>query len=123
MPLPLSFTAPVISGAGQGRMIGTPTLNLDLESVPAELDEGIYACWVNAKLKAVMHYGPRPAMKLAPSCEVHLLDHIVETPPKTVTVTAVQRLRDIADFSSMEALKAQIAQDIADARGILGVSP
>lgn len=62
---PTTFTAAVVSGAGRGRRIGTPTLNVDLANVPAGLADGIYACratldGADEALAAVLHLGPRP---------------------------------------------------------------
>ncbi len=41
-----SFQARVIRGAGRGKSLGTPTLNLDRRDVPEDLEEGIHACLV-----------------------------------------------------------------------------
>lgn len=106
--------------------MGTPTLNLDLGDVPTDLKEGIYACKVSLDDKtynAAMHYGPRPVHKDTPSCEVHILDTMIkpltQTPTPTLTVTVIAYLRPVLDFPTEAALIAQIADDIAKARGIL----
>lgn len=120
--LPLLFTALVIPGSHRGAGMGTPTLNLNLSNVPAELKEGIYACHLffdDQRLNAAMHYGPRPVHKDAPSCEVHALDVTIDTAPAAVSVAVISFLRPVADFPSEEALKTQIADDIRQARGIL----
>ena len=118
-----SFEAAVVSGAGRGRRIGTPTLNLDLAAVPRELDDGIYAC--RARLDgeaeprdAVMHLGERPVFRDSRTCEVHLLDG---PPPETarVAVLDLAYIREVRDFPSPDALLERIAQDIAEARAIL----
>jgi riboflavin kinase/FMN adenylyltransferase len=121
-PLPLSFKATVISGAGRGHRIGTPTMNVNLADVPMQLREGIYACAVpleGVKELAVMHYGPRPVFKDTLSCEVHLLDRIIVLAPEVLDIEVIAYLREVRDFASVEALQAQIAADISDARGIL----
>lgn len=125
--MPTQFTARVVHGRGRGKHIGTPTINFEMEDVPPELKEGIYACRVsfeinNQKLEmsnAVMHYGPRLVFDDTKSCEVHLLDREVSDPPENVEVTIVAYLREVRNFASVEALKAQIADDIADARAVL----
>ena len=102
--------------------MGTPTLNLNLDDVPIDMQEGIYACFVivdNKKLNAAMHYGPRPVHKDSRSCEVHALDTLIQNTPETVTVEVIEYLRPVADFPSEDALKLQIADDIKRARGIL----
>lgn len=122
----LSFTAKMIKGAGRGKRLGSPTINLDLKQVPSELQEGVYA--VRARIGegersvATMHYGPRPTFGDTASCEVHLLTEkfqILSTKFQTITVEVVERLRDVRKFESEEALKRQIAEDIAEAREIL----
>ncbi len=114
----LTFTARVISGAGRGKRLGTPTMNMNLADVPHDLAEGIYVCRTDGE-SAVMHYGPRPVFRDTTSCEVHLLDRVLERAPDTIIVEVIHKLRDVRDFPSPEALMAQIADDIAQARGIL----
>tara|TARA_Y100000310_G_C20585840_1_gene765350 strand:- start:929 stop:1324 length:396 start_codon:yes stop_codon:yes gene_type:complete len=121
----ITFSASAISGAGRGREYGIPTININLAAVPEELDEGIYACFVDIEddsthYMGAMHYGPRPVFKDSRACEIHLLDTKLEEAPTTVTVTVVQYLREIRDFPSLDALKEQILDDIAQCRGILG---
>lgn len=122
MPFP-SFTASVVSGSKRGRTLGTPTLNLSLKDVPSELKQGIYACLVTfdhlERLPAVMHYGPRPAFDDAFSCELHVLDRFIPSPPALLHVTVISRIRDVKDYASREALVDQIHDDIAVARTLL----
>ena len=133
----MRFAAHVITGAGRGKRIGTPTLNVHLEDVPKELAEGIYACRVQwfAPLHvwfvrltmtckwqdAVLHYGPRPVFKDSLSCEVHVLDEIIQEAPEKVEVEIVQYLRPVLDFPSPEALQKQIKEDIEEAREALKI--
>ncbi len=126
MTVAAPFIAPVVTGAGRGRRIGTPTLNLDLSAVPANMPDGIYACRAQLDgtgnpLLAVLHLGPRPVFQDDRSCEVHLLDKV---PPETTTSVAVSDLaylRAVENFTSKEELIAQIGRDIAQARAILGM--
>ena len=97
-------------------------MNLDTTQVSSELEEGVYA--VHAEINgvshaAVMHYGPRPVFGDSLSCEVHLLDSVVEDAPETITITPVGRLRDVQHFASPDDLKMQIALDIAQAKKLL----
>jgi riboflavin kinase/FMN adenylyltransferase len=120
---PLLFTARVVSGAGRGRVLGTPTLNLALEQVPKELQEGIYACRAfldGSWQPGALHYGPRPVFKDSVACEVHLLDTALQQAPASLEVKVVAYLREIRDFPTVEALQAQIADDITRIRAILG---
>lgn len=120
--LPLSFSARVVSGAGRGKDLGAPTINLDLSQVPSSLEEGIYACMAvidGKSLQAAMHYGPRPVFKDSLSCEVHLLDVTLEHAPETLEVEVVAYLREVRDFPTPEDLMTQIADDILKTRAIL----
>lgn len=118
----IRFSAAVVHGSKHGRAIGTPTLNVDLADVPAELQEGIYACFVTIgkdTYQAAMHYGPRIVHKQPTSCEVHLLNIILIETPEKIEIEVVKFLRYVLDFPSEEALKAQIEDDIQRTRGIL----
>jgi len=116
------FTAQTISGLGRGKSEMVPTVNLQLDDVPRELEEGIYACRAggdSGMLPAAMHYGPRPAINAGRSCEVHFIDHEMTQTPLSLTVEIIARLRDVEDFPTVAALHAQIQADIAVARAIL----
>lgn len=104
--------------------MGTPTLNLDLADVPEEMKEGIYVCKVrldDQSYNAAMHYGPRPVHKDTRSCEVHILDAVIEPQPepKPLIVDVIAYLRPVLNFPSEAALIAQIGDDIEKSRGIL----
>lgn len=124
----MKFNADVISGSGRGGPeLGTPTLNLNIEQVPTEMEEGVYACFARMgehgmRLPATLHYGPRPTFDDVPSCEVHVIDHMIGIPPRTVTADVVKRLRDVRKFDSGEELRAQIEKDSQETRDILCVS-
>ncbi|MFA6039086.1 MAG: riboflavin kinase [Candidatus Peribacteraceae bacterium] len=123
-----TFSASVIPGARRGRTIGTPTFNLKLEAIPPGLHHGIYACFAQLDddvdpLPAVMHYGPRPVFNDTESCEVHIIDRMVDRKPVRLTVAIVDFIREIEDFPIPQVLQAQIASDIEVARAILGILP
>lgn len=131
MAFPLRFSARHVNGSSRGRTLGTPTLNLNLAQVPAELEHGIYACRVTLATidsqdayHAVMHYGPRPVFNDTESCEVHVLDKALKGQPEVVDVEVVALLRgpDTFHFASPEAMLAQIERDIEKARAILAVA-
>jgi FAD synthase len=126
----LNFSARIISGSGIAKKQNVPTLNLFLEDIPDDLEEGIYACKVslqepgtrNQELgthPTVMHYGPRPVHHLPLSCEVHILDQVIEHPPESVFVEIAGRIRDVQDFSDPKELQEAIQSDLAQARAIL----
>lgn len=121
-PFPLSFTAAVVAGAGRGRTIGSPTINLRLADVPKGLRDGIYACRVRLGRKifpAAMHVGPRVVFRDTRSCEVHVIDHAIRRAPVRLTVEVIKRLRSVRDFSTVSALQRQIARDIEKTKNVI----
>jgi riboflavin kinase/FMN adenylyltransferase len=119
----ISFTAQVITGAGLGKKLTVPTLNLDLPAVPSDLEEGVFAVRAvidGTEYPAAMHYGPRPTLHLEKSCEVHLIDTVPQEGTDKVTVTVIGKLRDVQEFQNAEELKSQLLQDVTKAREMLG---
>ncbi|MCZ6916682.1 MAG: riboflavin biosynthesis protein RibF [Gemmatimonadetes bacterium] len=121
---PYSITAPVIHGANRGKEIGYPTINLSLAN-PRKLlpPDGVYAVraeWRNGASGGMMHQGPRPTFGEANrSLEVHLFGVDADLYGMPVKISWDTRLRDIEDFPSVEALKAQLDQDLAAAKRAL----
>lgn len=119
-----SLTALVVPGVGRGRKLGFPTLNLEPES-PRKLlpPSGVYAVqveWAGGTSGGMMHQGPRPTFgESARSLEVHLLDANPDLYGQDMKVSWVARLRDVVSFSSVAALKAQLAEDVHAARAAL----
>ena len=119
-----AFTAGVVRGAGRGKTLGTPTINLSPEALASIGREGIYAVWAildGDRVPAVMHAGARPVFDDDPSVEVHLLGAVPAETPAELTVEVVEYLRPIRDFSSVAELQAQIRRDIDAARATLGI--
>ncbi len=117
----------VIKGEARGRKIGFPTANLRLENKIA-LPNGVYATWAvlgDRRFNSVTNVGTRPTFveatgsELPVLIETHLLDQSLDLYGNTLEVRFVDRLRDERKFDSVEALTAQIAQDVIAARRIL----
>ncbi len=117
----MTFTAPVITGTGRGKGLGTPTVNLNLDHIPPELEQGIFVCTANDQ-PAVMHYGLRPVFDNDMACEIHFIDIEPKENLESLTVTVIEKIRDVQNFDSVDALKDQIQKDIQDARAILSRS-
>ena len=114
----------VVSGAGEGRRIGYPTANLDLDPEVLVPADGIYAAWTRDGTKtraSALYVGERPTYRAhARSVEVHLLDHPERSlHDQTLTVELVARVRPDQTFDSVEALKSQIAADLDEVRRVL----
>jgi len=114
----------VVRGRQLGRTIGVPTANLEIEA--EELPPaGVYA--VRARVvgvwqNGVANLGRRPTVAVADSplaLEVHVLDFDADLYTREIEVCFVQKLRDEQKFDGLDALKAQIARDIAAARTLL----
>lgn len=123
IPFPTSFRARTQTGSSRGRELGYPTVNLHLDDVPLDLEEGIYAGFAETDGKrflAAIHYGPRPAFRSGPAFEVHLLDVTLPALPAALDVTIMARIRDVLDFPTPQALSEQIAKDVDETRRLLG---
>ena len=114
-----SLTGEIRAGAGRGRTILFPTLNMapEQELLPKL---GVYATEsaVGGKLYlSVTNVGTRPTFNGAGvTVESHLLGFGENVAGGTLEVRFHTRLRDEQKFSGPEALRAQIARDIEAAR-------
>ena len=116
----------VVEGDRIGRKLGFPTANLGshTEQLPPN---GVYAAEVElhgARLQAVVNIGVRPTIAQASGqriLEVHLLDFDADIYGAQLDVTFRGVLRQEQKFADLDALRAQIALDVAQARLILGL--
>ena len=122
---PMILTGTVFSGKQLGRTIGVPTANLLL---PPELivpKFGVYATKVVTDGKAylaVTNIGTRPTVAgEGITVEAHLLDFEGDLYGKEITVMFYDFLRPEQKFADLDALKTQIAADIAKTRTILAL--
>ena len=127
---PYGLRAVVERGAGRGRTIGVPTINLTSPD-PRKLlpPDGVYAVRVEVgkretgtgkRYGGMMNQGSRPTFGVhARGLEIHLFDFTGDLYDQVVTVEWVRRLRDTQTFPSRQALVAQIERDAVAARAIL----
>ena len=112
----------VARGQRLGRELGVPTANLALEPTN-RLAFGVYAvrAAVNRKVfGGVASFGVRPTVNSgAPLLEVHLFDFSGDLYGRQMEVAFLARLREERKFASLDALQAQMAQDLAAARAAL----
>ncbi len=121
---PYAVTAPVGRGAGRGRQLGVPTINLEGVSARKLLPpDGVYAVrveWRGGTAGGMMNQGGRPTFgEQGRALEVHLLGVDADLYGEWVRVSWVRRLRDVARFPSPEALRAQLERDRAAAQAAL----
>ncbi|HXE56401.1 MAG TPA: bifunctional riboflavin kinase/FAD synthetase [Gemmatimonadales bacterium] len=113
---PYQVSGRVGQGAGRGRSLGTPTINLaDLHPRKLLPPDGVYAVWVEwrgGRVGGMMNQGPRPTFGDSRRVlEVHLFDVAGDLYGEWVTVEWVRRLRDTRVFASAEELRAQLQRD------------
>lgn len=117
------FTTTHIRGKGRGKFLGYPTINMEVPS-GFDLPDGIYAAWVTigrTRYGGALHWGPIPTFKEeTKSLEVFVLDSNLElVDTSRVTVDIINKIRDVIQFATVDALTAQIAIDVAAIKGVL----
>jgi riboflavin kinase/FMN adenylyltransferase len=120
-------------GAGRGKTIGVPTVNLPIPD-PRKLlpPDGVYAVWVEAgsrvpgdgrRYGGMMNQGPRPTFGVAArGLEIHLFGFAGDLYGETVKVEWARRLREVRTFASRDELVSQLAKDRAAALDSLNLS-
>ena len=122
---PFSLEGRVITGEGRGAELGYPTANLDLDPLQALPADGIYAAVAHFDGKtcpAATFIGHRPTFGGGDRVvEVHVLDYTGDLYRKSLKIDIIERLRGEQKFPDVEALKAQMARDVATIRERLGL--
>ncbi len=120
---PYSARGVVMTGDQRGRLLGFPTANLGVDANKILPADGVYA--VRARVGddvslGVTNIGVRPTVDGTKHLtEVHLLDVERDLYGKVLEVQFIARLREERRFAGIEALKAQIAADVQQARLVL----
>ncbi len=114
-----SIRGQVVHGDGRGRTLGFPTANVKTDR-PLGLPVGVYACRLivsKDEHQAVVNVGFRPTFGVNElAVEAHVLDFTGDLYDARVTLTFLLRLREERKFPSVDALRQQIALDVAAAR-------
>lgn len=127
---PVDVRGEVVHGLKRGRELGFPTANLETirdAFVPAD---GIYAGWLvdhdtGIRHRAAISVGTNPTFDdvLERQVEAHVLGETeLDLYGHDVTVEFVERLRGMVAFEGIEKLKAQMADDVAQADWILAAA-
>lgn len=119
-----SLAGEVVRGSQRGHCLGFPTANLEVREervIPADGIYAVYARLGKERRQGVANVGVRPSFEIggAHLVEVHILDFDENIYGCDLVVEFVERLRDERRYANAEELKAQIEQDIAQARCIL----
>lgn len=121
---PYSVCGRVVHGNELGRTIGFPTANIPMKRLVAPV-KGVYAVDVylsdnQSPLPGVANIGSRPTVKgTGVQLEVHLIDVNMDLYGRRIDVVLRKKLRNEQRFASLDALKQQIADDVATARDFL----
>ena len=118
----------VVHGAARGRELGFPTANLSPESEGLIPSDGVYAGWLTdagERYPAAISVGNNPTFEGVPQkqVEAYVLDRELDLYDHTVEVSFVERIRGMVAYTGVEPLIAQIAEDVREARRILGAVP
>ncbi len=121
---PFAVEGVVAEGRKMGRPLGFPTANIPLGDY-IRPRFGVYAARTRLRdgreLPGVAYVGPGAAVEAAePRLEVWLFDFDEDLYGQTLEVALIDFIRPDATFDSLEALQAQVADDAAKARAILG---
>ncbi len=121
----------VIRGSGEGKQLGFPTANLSIDSTNLPLKLGVYAGFTTIFLptssipttfnhSSLIYFGPRLIHgETKNNFEVHLFDFAGDLYDHLLMVKVEYFLRAPLPFTSLPALKVQLAQDSARARQVL----
>jgi riboflavin kinase/FMN adenylyltransferase len=129
---PHEVRGPVVHGDGRGGPeLGFPTANVELAEDIARPADGIYAGYYirpdGTRYEAAISVGRRPTFyepgTASVLVEAYLLDFEGDLYGELGRVSFVRRLRDELQFDSVEALIAQMHQDVAEARRVLAADP
>ena len=116
---PYSVGGTIVHGAGRGRTLGFPTANVQPDR-PVLVPAGVYGCDMlldGTALQAVVNVGVRPTFgEAVTTVEAHVLDFSADMYGHHITLSFRIRLRPERKFASVDELKAQIAEDIKEAR-------
>ncbi|MCB0256696.1 MAG: bifunctional riboflavin kinase/FAD synthetase [Anaerolineae bacterium] len=113
----------VVDGAHRGRTIGFPTANLDIPADRLLPANGVYATWstvAGRRRASVTNIGVRPSFDNGQrTVEAHLLDFSGDLYGQHLVLEFVAHLRPEMRFPGIDALREQIARDVAAARDLL----
>ena len=119
-----SLTGSVVRGKQLGRQLGWPTANVAHGNDLAMPMPGVYAGWAEGafgRRMAAVSIGTNPTVSEGNpvTFEAYLLDFDDDLYDTDLTVGVVRHIRGMEKFSSLDALKARIAEDVAETRRLM----
>jgi riboflavin kinase / FMN adenylyltransferase len=113
----------VVRGDGRGRELGFPTANLLCGRYTAVPADGVYAAWCHhrgGRHMAAVSIGTNPTFSgRERRVEPYLLDFDGDLYGERLALDFVAHLRQMHSYDSVEALVAQMREDVADTRRVL----
>jgi riboflavin kinase/FMN adenylyltransferase len=110
----------VVRGDQRGRELGYPTANLETHPYAAVPADGIYAAWLvrgKERLPAAVSIGTNPTFSgRERRVEAYVLDFDGDLYGEHVALDFVAHLRPTLPFDTVDALVAQIGQDVEETR-------
>ena len=120
---PFSLEGTVVAGEEIGRTLGYPTANIQPAERQIVPGKGVYAVATSLEGRrwaGVANIGIRPTVGgQKSSIEVYILDFSGKIYGRELEVDFLHRLRDEVKFPDAEALKAQIASDVQQAKQMI----
>ncbi len=117
---PFSLKGLVVEGRKEGRKIGFPTINININSKYTLPLSGVYSSRIRIGkkiYKGVTNLGTHPTFNdFYVNAETYILDFNEDVYGKIVTIELVNYLRNTIEFTSVEELKIQIAKDAEKVR-------
>lgn len=124
---PFHLRGRVVVGDKRGRTLGFPTANLEVWDELLLPGNGVYAtrAWVDGQpYGAATNVGIRPTVDGTQlRIEAHLLNFSGDIYGAELRLDFLERVRPELRFDGLDALKAQISQDVAAVRAIYGREP
>ena len=121
----MKFKSSQVKGKGRGKLLGFPTINLEIPKDVGLLD-GIYAVRVyieGASFIGALHSGPIPTFnETERTLEVFLIDIDAKNLPDYIAkleIEIIKYLRPVLNFENQEELAKQISKDVEETRKLL----
>lgn len=120
-----TLSGSVVHGDGRGKTIGFATANIALPSHLKHPAQGVYAVQAHVRgqrYDGVANFGVKPTLhaNAAPAFEAHLFGVAEDFYGAHMEVALIARIRAEKKFGSLDALVAQIGEDCAAAKRVLG---
>jgi riboflavin kinase/FMN adenylyltransferase len=114
----------VVHGDHRGRELGYPTANLELPEHLAVPADGVYAGWLDA-MPAAVSVGTNPTFHgIGRRVEAYVIDQVgLDLYGRVMALDLATRLRPMVTFDSIDALTAQMADDVERCRALLSAAP